>query len=300
MFHPHLSTASRAHTERSFPFLTTLCNRPLSFSPSKCSIFSPPWLAHSLISKSEPEWIEWSECDLCGSWSSRSPRESLLAFLFKPPARDQKIHSEVPSRSLAMTTSLESRCLRHLRNVPTHVMFHNFEFIFRWPTQSSTPIHASSILPMVRSREGSSSAREKSSARDSRWAFSKSSHKFESSNFHNRTVVKCRKTIQWIRSGNSIRQTARRRASIQETRSARAMGRREGNEEVRTTSHRRIVRGMGIGIRCTLFCASHFENCHFNVFMFQAGTPSEDCLYLNVFSPCWKAPEGGLLESLFS
>ncbi|KAF8371316.1 hypothetical protein PRIPAC_77745 [Pristionchus pacificus] len=26
---------------------------------------------------------------------------------------------------------------------------------------------------------------------------------------------------------------------------------------------------------------------------YDAGTPSEDCLYLNVFSPCWKAPQGG-------
>ncbi|KAF8356463.1 hypothetical protein PRIPAC_98086 [Pristionchus pacificus] len=29
------------------------------------------------------------------------------------------------------------------------------------------------------------------------------------------------------------------------------------------------------------------------------GTPSEDCLYLNVFTPCWKAPQGGLPVMIF-
>ncbi|GMS91541.1 hypothetical protein PENTCL1PPCAC_13716, partial [Pristionchus entomophagus] len=29
------------------------------------------------------------------------------------------------------------------------------------------------------------------------------------------------------------------------------------------------------------------------------GTPSEDCLYLNVFTPCWKAPEGGFPVMVF-
>ncbi|GMS96998.1 hypothetical protein PENTCL1PPCAC_19173 [Pristionchus entomophagus] len=38
---------------------------------------------------------------------------------------------------------------------------------------------------------------------------------------------------------------------------------------------------------------------HWVIDNYLRGTPSEDCLYLNVFTPCWKAPDGGFPVMVF-
>lgn len=78
---------------------------------------------------------------------------------------------------------------------------------------------------------------------------------------------------------------------VSETRTSREMGWHQGNEKVRTTRNRdalrQWVRRKPSGMIILWLCTKRF---------FKRGTPSEDCLYLNVFTPCWKAPQGGQYE----